>query len=112
MPFIVLHGEDDKVTDKNVSKLLYEVASSSDKTFKLYPNMWHGLLYGESPENLEIVFSDIISWLKERASVTNQKLETELKHVDDGFSMQKWVFNLHVNYNDGFYVLLLDRRML
>lgn len=81
MPFIVLHGEDDKVTDKDVSKLLYEVSSSSDKTFKLYPNMWHGLLYGESPQNLEIVFGDIIGWLNERASVTNQRMETELKHV-------------------------------
>ncbi|CAH2064072.1 unnamed protein product [Thlaspi arvense] len=79
MPFIVLHGEDDKVTDKDVSKLLYEVSSSSDKTFKLYPKMWHGLLYGESPENLEIVFSDIIRWLDERASVINQRLETDLK---------------------------------
>ncbi|CAF2111899.1 unnamed protein product [Brassica oleracea var. botrytis] len=81
MPFIVLHGEDDKVTDKDVSKLLYEVSSSSDKTFKLYPNMWHGLLYGESPQNLEIVFGDIIGWLNERASVTNQRIETELKHA-------------------------------
>ncbi|KFK34770.1 hypothetical protein AALP_AA5G191400 [Arabis alpina] len=89
MPFIVLHGEDDKVTDKDVSKLLYEVSSSSDKTFKLYPNMWHGLLYGESPENLEIVFGDIISWLNKRASVTNQRLESELKHKNDGSSMGK-----------------------
>ncbi|KAL1201271.1 Caffeoylshikimate esterase [Cardamine amara subsp. amara] len=89
MPFIVLHGEDDKVTDKDVSKLLYQVSSSSDKTFKLYPKMWHGLLYGEPPENLEIVFSDIISWLNERASVTNQRLETELKHMNDDFSVPK-----------------------
>lgn len=89
MPFLVLHGEDDKVTDKDVSKLLYEVASSSDKTFKLYPKMWHGLLYGESPDNLEIVFGDIIRWLEERASVTNGRLESELKHIYDGFSMHK-----------------------
>lgn len=87
MPFIVLHGEDDKVTDKDVSKLLYQVSSSSDKSIKLYPEMWHGLLYGEPPENLEIVFSDIIKWLNERASVTNQRLETEFKHMNDDFSV-------------------------
>ncbi|GER29053.1 alpha/beta-Hydrolases superfamily protein [Striga asiatica] len=34
LPFIVLHGEDDKVTDPSVSRVLYESARSSDKTFK------------------------------------------------------------------------------
>ncbi|CAN8279380.1 unnamed protein product [Cochlearia groenlandica] len=86
IPFIVLHGEEDIVTDKDVSKLLYEVSLSSDKTFKLYPKMWHGLLYGESPENLEIVFGDIIKWLNERASVRNQRLENELKNINGGVS--------------------------
>ncbi|KAK9947859.1 hypothetical protein M0R45_003459 [Rubus argutus] len=68
LPFIVLHGEDDRVTDTSVSKQLYEVASSYDKTLKLYPNMWHGLLYGEPNENTEIVFSDIINWLDKRSA--------------------------------------------
>lgn len=68
LPFLVLHGEDDEVTDPSVSKLLYEEASSCDKTLKLYPNMWHGLLYGEPLENTEIVFSDIINWLDGRSA--------------------------------------------
>ncbi|ESQ52619.1 hypothetical protein EUTSA_v10016977mg [Eutrema salsugineum] len=89
IPFIVLHGEDDKVTDKSISKMLYELASSSDKTFKLYPNMWHALLYGETPENSEIVFGDIINWLEKRASDSNGRLESELKHKHDGCLMQK-----------------------
>lgn len=73
MPFIVLHGEDDKVTDKGVSKLLYEVASSNDKTLKLYPEMWHSLLFGEPPENSEIVFNDIIQWMQTRITTLNVK---------------------------------------
>ncbi|GKU91842.1 hypothetical protein SLEP1_g5656 [Rubroshorea leprosula] len=84
LPFMVLHGEDDKVTDKNVSQQLYNVASSTDKTFKLYPGMWHGLLYGEPLNNINIVFSDIIGWLENRVSFGNLRLERELKlHNDD-----------------------------
>lgn len=66
LPFLVLHGEADIVTDPEISKALYEQASSKDKTIKLYPGMWHGLTYGEPEENIEIVFSDIISWLDKR----------------------------------------------
>ncbi|XP_054786347.1 caffeoylshikimate esterase-like [Prosopis cineraria] len=83
LPFLVLHGEEDKVTDPSVSSELYEVASSTDKTLKLYPSMWHGLLYGEPPEHLNIVFSDIISWLDHRSSLSNSRLEKELKHINE-----------------------------
>lgn len=77
------------MTDKSVSKLLYDVASSADKTFKLYPDMWHGLLYGETPENSDIVFSDIISWLEERSTLGNSRLEREQKHENDDFGLSK-----------------------
>lgn len=66
LPFFVLHGEADIVTDPEVSKALYERASSEDKTIKLYPGMWHGLTSGEPDDNIEIVFSDIIAWLDNR----------------------------------------------
>ncbi|XP_044462178.1 caffeoylshikimate esterase-like [Mangifera indica] len=85
LPFIVLHGEDDKVTDPGVSQQLYNVASSEDKTLKLYEGMWHGLLYGEPPENIEIVFRDIINWIEERVSMGNSRLERELKQAHDDF---------------------------
>ncbi|MED6220593.1 hypothetical protein PIB30_046274 [Stylosanthes scabra] len=63
VPFFVLHGEADRVTDPDVSRALYERASSKDKTIKLYPSMWHGLTSGEPDDNIDIVFSDIITWL-------------------------------------------------
>lgn len=81
-----MHGEEDRVTDKSVSKLLYDVASSKDKTFKPYPGMWHGLLYGETPENIDTVFSDIIGWLDERVALGNSRLENELKAENDIYS--------------------------
>jgi alpha-beta hydrolase superfamily lysophospholipase len=88
LPFIVLHGEDDKVTDKAVSRQLYEVASSSDKTFKLYPGMWHGLLYGETPENIETVFADIIGWLDKKVADESGGFESELKRKNDGIPLK------------------------
>jgi len=67
MPFFILHGEADTVTDPEVSRALYERAASTDKTIKLYPGMWHGLTAGEPDENVELVFSDIVSWLDKRS---------------------------------------------
>uniref|UniRef100_A0A2P2JW19 Uncharacterized protein MANES_01G219100 n=2 Tax=Rhizophora mucronata TaxID=61149 RepID=A0A2P2JW19_RHIMU len=63
LPFLVLHGEADTVTDPEISKALYEQASSKDKTIKLYPGMWHSLTAGEPDANVDIVFADIIAWL-------------------------------------------------
>ncbi|XP_010554569.1 PREDICTED: caffeoylshikimate esterase [Tarenaya hassleriana] len=86
MSFIVLHGEEDKVTDKEASKELYNVASSKDKTLKLYPGMWHSLLFGEPPENSQIVFNDIIQWLEERTTESRVSSDTDdhAGNVDHG----------------------------
>ncbi|KAL1827355.1 hypothetical protein ACET3Z_005767 [Daucus carota] len=67
IPFFVLHGEADTVTDPDVSRALYELASSVDKTIKLYPGMWHGLTAGETDNNIETVFKDITAWLDKRS---------------------------------------------
>lgn len=83
LPFIIVHGGDDKVTDPSVSKLLYESASSSDRTFKLYPGMWHGLTSGEPSENIDLVFADIVGWLDKRAALGNSRLEREQKQEND-----------------------------
>ncbi|KAM7271484.1 hypothetical protein ACFE04_030698 [Oxalis oulophora] len=66
LPFLIIQGGEDHVVDISGSEYLYRNASSSDKIFKIYPKMWHGLLHGESLENTNIVFSDIINWLEER----------------------------------------------
>ncbi|XP_023542714.1 caffeoylshikimate esterase-like [Cucurbita pepo subsp. pepo] len=66
LPFIVVHGDADVVTDPNVSKSLYEEAQSEDKTMKIYEGMMHSMLFGETDENVEIVRNDIVSWLNAR----------------------------------------------
>ncbi|KAK2364677.1 alpha/beta-Hydrolases superfamily protein [Trifolium repens] len=75
LPFFVMHGETDTVTDPEVSRALYERASSKDKTIKLYPGMWHGLTSGEPDDNIEKVFEDIITWLDKHAN-NNAAYET------------------------------------
>ncbi|KAH9305677.1 hypothetical protein KI387_010081, partial [Taxus chinensis] len=70
VPFLVLHGEDDSVTDPCVSSLLYNSACSHDKELKIYPGMWHALTSGEPDHNVDRVFTDILSWLDHR--VNNQ----------------------------------------
>lgn len=78
LPFFVLHGEADTVTDPEVSRALYEKASSKDKTMQLYPGMWHGLTSGEPDENIQLVFADIITWLDKRIAdeITVQPIDT------------------------------------
>ncbi|OVA00528.1 hypothetical protein BVC80_9087g6 [Macleaya cordata] len=66
LPFIVLHGSADVVTDPDVSRALYEAAKSEDKSIKIYDGMMHSLLFGETDENVNIVRRDIVSWLNQR----------------------------------------------
>ncbi|KAH7853365.1 hypothetical protein Vadar_001617 [Vaccinium darrowii] len=68
IPFLIVHGADDKVTNPSVSNLLYESACSTDKSFKLYPAMWHSLTYGELQENNDTVFEDVTAWLDDRVA--------------------------------------------
>lgn len=66
IPFIVIHGRADVVTDPEVSRELYELAKSEDKTIKIYEGMMHSLLFGETDENVAIVRGDILKWLNGR----------------------------------------------
>lgn len=63
VPFFVLHGTADTVTDPEASQKLYVEASSTDKTIKLLDGFLHDLLF--EPERDEIV-NDIIEWLNNR----------------------------------------------
>ncbi|MCD7452947.1 hypothetical protein HAX54_018916 [Datura stramonium] len=63
VPFLVLHGSDDAVTDPEGSKKLYEEASSTDKTIKLYKGLLHDLLFELEREE---IMKEIIDWLNRR----------------------------------------------
>ncbi|XP_027367954.1 caffeoylshikimate esterase-like [Abrus precatorius] len=70
LPFLVLQGERG-VADPKISKALYEQASSTDKTIKLYKGMCYDVTSGETEENITLVFSDIMAWLDKRTSKTS-----------------------------------------
>ncbi|KAF5179105.1 Alpha/beta hydrolase family protein [Thalictrum thalictroides] len=60
IPFLVLHGTADTVTDPLASQKLYEEATSTDKSIKLYDGYLHDLLF--EPE-WRTIAQDIIQWL-------------------------------------------------
>lgn len=66
---LILHGAGDKVTDPNVSKFLYDKASTEDKTLRFYEGGYHAILEGEPDERISNVIDDIISWLDSHVSI-------------------------------------------
>ncbi|KAI4377646.1 hypothetical protein MLD38_015241 [Melastoma candidum] len=63
VPFLVLHGTADRVTDPLASQDLYNEAASQVKDIKLYEGFLHDLLF--EPERKEIG-QDIIDWMEKR----------------------------------------------
>ncbi|KAJ3693864.1 hypothetical protein LUZ60_009344 [Juncus effusus] len=63
IPFLVLHGTADRVTDPLASKDLYDLAASKCKGIKLYEGFLHDLLF--EPEK-DDVGADIIRWMEGR----------------------------------------------
>ncbi|KAK9913241.1 hypothetical protein M0R45_037064 [Rubus argutus] len=66
VPLLIVHGGDDVVCDPACAEELYKRASSKDKTLRIHPGMWHQLI-GEPPENVELVFGQMVDWLRTRA---------------------------------------------
>lgn len=66
LPFLVIHGSDDVVTDPAVSRELYAAARSPDKSIKIYDGVWHSVQFGETDENVEMFRRDVVEWLNQR----------------------------------------------
>ncbi|GLJ30384.1 hypothetical protein SUGI_0601120 [Cryptomeria japonica] len=60
VPFLVLHGMADRVTDPCASLELYNQAASKHKSIKLYEGFLHDLLF--EPERDDVA-ADIINWM-------------------------------------------------
>ncbi len=61
LPFLVMHGTGDRLTNPEGSKDLHRRASSTDKTLKLYPDLYHDLLH--EPEQAAVM-QEILRWLE------------------------------------------------
>ncbi|KAG8049674.1 hypothetical protein GUJ93_ZPchr0009g1631 [Zizania palustris] len=66
VPFLVLHGTADTITDPGASQQLYHSSASAHKSIKLYDGYLHDLLF--EPERDDIA-NDIINWLSSRLNV-------------------------------------------
>lgn len=66
-PLLILHGGDDRVTCVEGSKMLQEKAKSTDKTLKIFPELYHNLLH-ELMDDRMAVMQTINDWIKERCA--------------------------------------------
>ncbi|MEQ2302017.1 hypothetical protein AMECASPLE_002087 [Ameca splendens] len=64
-PFLLLHGDADKLCDIRGSKMMYENTASSDKKLKIYEGGYHAL-HHDLPEVAQSVLKDVTSWITER----------------------------------------------
>ncbi len=60
LPMLIVVGSEDKLVDPAGARLLYEKASSKDKTLKVYEGLYHEVL--NEPEK-EQVMDEILSWI-------------------------------------------------
>lgn len=60
LPFIVLQGSEDKLIDPAGAKMLYDRASSKDKTIKIYEGLYHEVF--NEPERARVL-KDVETWL-------------------------------------------------
>lgn len=67
VPVLILHGTLDKNAKPTGSQLFYDMASSADKTLKLYEGSFHDLL---NDLDKEVVMADIKDWLNARLPAT------------------------------------------
>lgn len=74
VPFFVLHGTADRVTDPLASLDLYNEAPSKFKNIKLYEGFLHDLLF--EPEREEIA-QDIIDWMERRLAQSRDEATGE-----------------------------------
>lgn len=78
VPFLIVHGSDDIICDPACAEELYKKSASKDKTIRVYPGMWHQLI-GESDENVELVFGEVVEWLRTRAERGGGEAETAVE---------------------------------
>ena len=65
LPMLLLHGGDDAMAAAEGSRFLYSRISSTDKTLKIYPGLYHEIF--NEPEKEE-VFADLLAWCNERTT--------------------------------------------
>lgn len=63
LPFLILHGSEDRLSGPEGSRQFYARAGSDDKTLKMYAGLYHEVL--NEPEKLQVL-TDLTEWLEAR----------------------------------------------
>ena len=63
LPMLILHGGEDSFTAPEGSQFLYGRVSSTDKTLKIYPGLFHEIF--NEPERDEVL-GDVLAWCEDR----------------------------------------------
>jgi len=63
LPFIVMHGGADKLTNPKGSHALFDQASSEDKTIKIFEGWYHEIM---REPGKELFFRTVVNWLNAR----------------------------------------------
>lgn len=63
LPFLLIHGDADRLTNPKGSELFFGKAKSEDKTFRLIPGGYHELI---NDSDREVVMQLIVDWVEER----------------------------------------------
>lgn len=63
LPLLVIHGTDDRLVPVAAGKLVTDLASSADKTLKLYDGAYHELFH-ELPPVRDRAIADVAAWLR------------------------------------------------
>lgn len=63
LPLLIVQGSEDKLVDPDGAQMLYDQASSEDKTIKVYDGLYHEVF--NEPERA-IVLKDVENWLEAR----------------------------------------------
>jgi acylglycerol lipase len=63
IPLLLLHGSDDRLCPANGSRMVHSLATSPDKTLKIYDGLYHEVF--NEPEREQVV-GDLVEWIVER----------------------------------------------
>jgi len=62
-PVLVLHGREDRLVSVHDGELLFELASSTDKSMKIFEDLWHEILNEDAKDE---VLKHIVDWIEDR----------------------------------------------
>lgn len=65
-PLLMLHGAEDRIMNPEGTRQFFAAAGSSDKTLKVYPDLYHEI-HNEYPDRRAEVLADAVAWLDARA---------------------------------------------